>query len=302
MITIKVLGDSNGWRAKRAIFDPHIDTKSADGLLSWGLPTQEFNRYNGVKAWYFTEPLFFNTTRFTHLCYSYLRSQPADFLHFSRRRRRLHVPMITHYSPMPISSRPWQERLDTFLAVVSNFGGKAWWLNHSHQLRNRFITHPRVNLFGSLKEWREFKPSLLERVAIPANYRGEWDSTCTWKDPSHVEQLSKYRYIIALENSCEHRYLTEKLVNAFRAGSVPIYHAHPSVRELLRGAKWIDPADHGFSVDATLDAALAADHEDITAHNFQWLKSNSCASTDGWEVWNRLGDYFHDRLNARLSL
>ena len=45
--------------------------------------------------------------------------------------------------------------------------------------------------------------------------------------------------------------------NAARAGCIPVYHATQVVRqERLKGARWVDPADHGFDPKRTLEFAI----------------------------------------------
>lgn len=305
MIKIKIVGDSNGWEGSNTLFDPNIQTEDADGLLCWGLPNSEYYKYKGIKAWYYSEPLYFSMRRYFQMRLSQLRSPQGDFLHFSRKDRKFNIPMVTHYSPLTIEDTPWEERRNDCIAIVSNHGGKWWWLSRAHMLRNQFATNPRVTLFGSRKAWQLFKETPFSKPCAPLNYSNEWPSECQWYDPQHVELLAKYRYVIALENSCEYNYLSEKLINAFRAGAMPIYHAHPSVRNLLNGAKWFDPSDYGFSVDATLEAAMNAGHRDIQLQNYAWLNSYNCSRGNCCRVWERISDYFVRRLSAdgiKLSL
>lgn len=299
MITIKVVGDSNGWKASQVCFDPTVKLNAADGLLCWGLPDNEFYKYKGVKAWYLSEPLYFSARRFFQIRASQILSRGGDFLHFSRRDSKVHVPMITHYSPLTISNVTWEQKRNSCIALVSNHGGKGWWLSRSHTLRNKFITNPRVDLFGSLAAWQRFQKTPFSAPSIPSNYKGEWPSHFQWHHPQHIEALARHRYIIALENSCEQNYLSEKLINAFRAGSIPIYWAHSSVRKHLEGAKWIDPSDYNFDVDKTLDAAIAADHRDFQIANERWLKSIRCSKSDGYNVWATIGKYFIKRLKGQ---
>jgi hypothetical protein len=86
------------------------------------------------------------------------------------------------------------------------------------------------------------------------------------------------------------------MVNAARAGCVPIYHAHSTVRErFLQGARWIDPADHDFNVERTIRAALAADHDRIREQNYTWLQSSQLDPTEGYAIWTRIANILVDR-------
>ena len=105
--------------------------------------------------------------------------------------------------------------------------------------------------------------------------------------------MTKFKYMVCLENTCEPHYFTEKFVNAARAGCIPIYHAHPTVRNsILQGAAWIDPADFGYDASATLDAAYRVDTESIVSQNYTWVQSKAVLETDGLRIWQRIADSF----------
>ena len=75
-----------------------------------------------------------------------------------------------------------------------------------------------------------------------------------------VGLFSRYHAAICLENTLEPYYFTEKFVDGVRAGCVPVYRAHPTVRDgVLRGARWVDPTDFGLSAKRTLEFALSLD-------------------------------------------
>ena len=110
-----------------------------------------------------------------------------------------------------------------------------------------------------------------------------------WYLESQIRALSIYRANLCLENTVMPYYFTEKFVNAARAGCVPIYHAHPTVREgFLKGAQWIDPADFKFDVSETISAALDCNARSFRESNWQWLRSEQVAATEGYRVWTRI--------------
>ena len=38
-----------------------------------------------------------------------------------------------------------------------------------------------------------------------------------------IDRYSQYKFVLAMENTCSHGYITEKIVNAFYSGAIPIY-------------------------------------------------------------------------------
>jgi hypothetical protein len=107
---------------------------------------------------------------------------------------------------------------------------------------------------------------------------------------------------VCLENACAPYWFTEKFVNAARAGCVPVYYAHPTVRDtFLKGAKWIDPADFSFNVSATLQAAEECDAEAFRDQNHRWLQNGLLQTTEGYAVWSRIADLFVEVLAKSLA-
>ncbi|WP_425499946.1 glycosyltransferase family 10 domain-containing protein [Fontisphaera persica] len=88
-----------------------------------------------------------------------------------------------------------------------------------------------------------------------------------------------------MENSCEKYYFTEKFVNAVRAGCIPIYHPHSSVRNIfLKGARWVDPKDFNYSPKKTIAFALRQDINEYRKYNDAWLRSGMLDKLDHAKV------------------
>src|SRR6266516_5004919 len=136
----------------------------------------------------------------------------------------------------------------------------------------------------------------LSLEASARNYRGPTTAPNCWH-PDFVEYLSHYRINVCFENSFTPSWFTEKFVNAARAGCVPVYRAHFTVRDtFLRGTRWVDPADFAYEASATLAAAESCDAVACREQNYQWLKSKLLRTTEGYTIWTRIADYFVDRL------
>jgi hypothetical protein len=55
-----------------------------------------------------------------------------------------------------------------------------------------------------------------------------------------LETIARYSFCLALENSIEPDYVTEKIFDAFAAGTVPIYLGAPNVAEFVPAHSYID--------------------------------------------------------------
>jgi hypothetical protein len=123
---------------------------------------------------------------------------------------------------------------------------------------------------------------------------GNWGTVEKWT------AVSRYHAAVCFENTQEPQYFTEKFVDAVAAGCVPVYRAHPTVRDgVLRGAAWIDPADHGDDVDATLDAALRADREAVAEQNARWLTSDGVQRTGMSAVYEQVATVLRSRAEGQ---
>jgi hypothetical protein len=297
MIKIKVCGSDDIERQYGEVqFSSSINTDASDALFCYQKPSPELLDYQGVKAWYAIEKLSHSRYRRRGLwrqCYKALK--PYEFLHFAHPDLRCRIPHYTtgHEDAFVVENK---NRLEAAVAVVSNSGGRFWGLKSGVRLRNQFIVHPQVDLYGqpSWHEYRCFYGFGIKKA--PSNYRGEppvrWHST-----RSHLEMLSAYKVNVCLENSTEPFYFTEKFVNAVRAGCIPIYHAHPDVcSTFLQGARWVDPGEFRFNTTATIDFALSQDLAEYRTTNNLWLKTPQAGMTFMPSLWKAFAEYFLMRI------
>ena len=257
----------------------------ADALLCDWAPADELFSFPRRKAWYCCEPW----CQFRGLgggTWPAIRGrlQPHEFLWHGHPDPRFRVPHVTHFEPLTMHEAG--DRLPRAIAIVSNHGGHPL-RRHPHvTYRNRFITHPVVDLHGR-SGWQRYQPHWWSKRRAPSNYRGEIPGD--WPAGEKRTLMARYKVAVCLENMNEPHYFTEKFVEAVCAGCVPVYRAHPTVAaSVLRGAAWIDPADHGDDPERTLAAALAADADAFRARNAQWLRSPALAATHHEAVFRRL--------------
>lgn len=266
----------------------------ADGLLAFYGASSELLNFQGPKAWYSEEPLSLSHAR-TPLARKLRRElSKSEWLHHTNPNREYAVPSPTHCGELTMV-RP-ESRQNSAVAVVSNFGGRLWWLFRGPRLRNRFILHKDVNLYGDQNSWRRFQRWPWSKPVCPGNFKGSVNASL-W-DESQVRFLSRYKVAICLENSVDQpHYFTEKFVNAARAGCIPVFFAHPTIRSsMLDGAMWVDPADFDFDPEATLNHALSQEIEEFQHANDAWLGSPSLAATHRAKIWERIAELFRRKF------
>ena len=89
-----------------------------------------------------------------------------------------------------------------------------------------------------------------------------------------VEGLRDYRFSVVIENCKRDYYFTEKLIDCFMTGTVPIYWGCPSIGEFFdtRGMILFDSADEAKEIIESLDKELYHSKEKFVKKNFNKAK------------------------------
>ena len=83
-----------------------------------------------------------------------------------------------------------------------------------------------------------------------------------------IRVFSRYRFAFAFENSSYPGYLTEKILDAFQAGVVPLYWGDPGVLRDVAAGSFIDVSRYSSDEEA-IDAILAADDDYDTYRRYR---------------------------------
>jgi hypothetical protein len=288
------------FRLGAILYSPRVPLKEADALLVLYDPSDELLRFTGPKLWFTIEPSwhhhFHSHPVGKRLVQDLDATERAFYGHPDARYR---VPHPTYRGTL---SRPRVASVRrAVVATVNNFGGRLWFLKSHFRTRNRMILDRRVELFGEPDAWAQFRhfPKLWIRRP-PDNYMGQASPGVDIYDDERIRFLSAYKVAVCPENCTEACYFTEKFVNAVRAGCVPVYHAHATVKtSFLSGARWIDPADFAFSPRRTIDFALDQDQMEFRSINDAWLESGILADTDDVKVVPKLHEIISGKLRIR---
>jgi hypothetical protein len=304
----------------RVIGDTEVSTDvppaDADALLcEWDVYDELFT-FPGPAAWFSGEPREnprMGVLAAPRWATAAMRLRPEQMLYPAHHDPRYRVPHPTHESAevacVEVHGEP---RRHAVVALVSNAGGRERDRWPEIELRNRFATSPGVDLYGPEWLWQPFRTGRWPWRRKVLGYRGEPDVAyvalgigATAPPSPHMNNsvkiglFSRYHTALCLENSCEPQYFTEKFVDGVRAGCVPVYHAHPTVRDgILRGARWVDPADFGMSARRTLRHALSLDRREVAEQNREWLRTDAVRATSVERVWERIAGIL--RAQARI--
>ncbi len=266
-------------------FSSSISIEDADALLCEWAPHDELLEYTGPKIWYNSEAVarnMFNDEKWAELK---ANQQQQTFIYHAHPDPHFRVPMVGYVAPLKNYSNA--NRMNLCVAVTSNCG--VDWMSNDILLRNEFATHRSVALYGREQKWRTFMRKNHDTDSLPDNYKGEikWP----WEGGDQMKVMSSYKAAICLENITEPFYFTEKFYAAVQANCIPIYHAHPTVKnEVLEGALWVDPIDFNFDVNETIEFALAQDRSKYVRANLNWLRTPEAKSSELSRVFLRLGE------------
>jgi hypothetical protein len=272
---------------EQAIFSTDFSTEEADALLCYWSPSSELFTFPRRKVWYCCEP----QCQFRGLgggTWPKIKARlaPDEFLWHGHPDKRYRVPHVTHFEPLVMNIN--QDRSDKAIAIVSNYGGAPWKRHPDLSYRNRVITNPSVDLYGR-DGWQRYRSRWYSRAKTPVNYKGEIPGD--WPAGEKRQLMSKYKVAICLENMNEPYYFSEKFVEAVMAGCIPVYRAHPTIRNsVLRGAAWCDPTDVGSDPHEVIIEALARDLASVQQTNLAWSINQNVASTHASAVFARIGE------------
>jgi hypothetical protein len=106
---------------------------------------------------------------------------------------------------------------------------------------NRGITNARIHLLEFLKQ-----------NAIPIDFGGSYQNNIGYKVPGQyyeqpiIDFQKQYRLVCAFENCCLEHYITEKILNPLRAGTVPLYLGSNKIDTYINEDRIVHVDPHNF--------------------------------------------------------
>jgi hypothetical protein len=85
----------------------------------------------------------------------------------------------------------------------------------------------------------------LKKHGIKVDYGGKWNNNIGGACPGEyyeqpiIDLQKQYRIVLALENSVHDDYITEKILNPFRSGSLPIYYGSDKISEYFHKERFL---------------------------------------------------------------
>jgi hypothetical protein len=170
--------------------------------------------------------------------------------------------------------RPWNntERTNFAVAFISNCGSTSGKAEKPGTLRKLFfrsmleLAPDRIHNMGRCLP-SPFAVNVTRDVRLQLAYNSEAE-----KFAKKVAFMSKYKFVLALENAVEEDYVTEKIMHAVIAGAVPVYYGAPQAHDFVPGGRrsFISAMDF-VSPRALLDYLLLLDaNATLYAEYHEW--------------------------------
>ncbi len=205
--------EENNWFTKTLRKRFEIEIVSDPDFLIFSQPGKKHRRHKCIKIYFGVESFDPNW----RICdYALTCNYIEDLRHFR-------LPLYVHYSS---ADRLINARHETKLElprkfcsfVVSNAGKKK--------------TRRRVDFFHTLNQYK--------KVDSGGRFLNNIGGPLAAGSASKIKFLSEYKFNIAFENKSKPGYTTEKIVEAFLAGTVPIYWGNPRIAEEFNPESFVD--------------------------------------------------------------
>jgi hypothetical protein len=190
--------------------------------------------------------------------------------------------------PYIVVSKYWNKDIRMFNNEKSKF--LAFCVSNNNAYAN---CDNRVNIFNKFCE--AFPDEKIEALgSVYGNYKEKHRKI----EGNHltintIEEYSKFKFILAIENNIKVGYVTEKIMNAFTSGSVPIYQGcSKTVAKQFNKNCYIDINDFS-SVDECINYV-----KNITDEKYKEMVSSHIYNTDTPDVLNIIdedGNYNFDK-------
>jgi len=99
------------------------------------------------------------------------------------------------------------------------------------------------------------------RVESPGRLFHNNDTVISWRDNSKVDFQSKSKFTLCFESTKHEGFITEKIIDAFYAGTIPVYYGSSTVKNIINPKAYIDVSDFP-TMEAAVERILELDNND----------------------------------------
>ena len=115
-----------------------------------------------------------------------------------------------------------------------------------------------------------------------------------WSDDNIIDKYKDYKFVIAMENKQVDGYVTEKILNAFYSGAIPIYWGSKNINDFFNKKAFIN-VDDFESYEKCVEYILSMSDEQIDA-----MRNEKIYNEDN-DIVNLLNDEYNKKGNKTLE-
>ena len=105
-----------------------------------------------------------------------------------------------------------------------------------------------------------------------------------------IDIYSQYRFVLAMENTCSYGYITEKIINAFYSGAIPIYWGSSNINDFFNEKAFIN-VNNFNSFEECVDYIISLDDKTIKKMSQEPIyKENDLINLFNEEYNNKYGN------------
>ena len=151
----------------------------------------------------------------------------------------------------------WERKTD-YKKILTNTKEKFCAYMYSNDVQYR------IDLFNQISKYKHIDAlgkSCFNMTNFDPNERYTFNDNLTYNDIA-VQKYSKYKFVLALENTIADGYITEKLINPLLANSIPIYAGPRDVFDIINKKRIIYVNDFK-SIDSLIEYIQLIDNNDL---------------------------------------
>lgn len=105
------------------------------------------------------------------------------------------------------------------------------------------------------------KLSEFKRVESPGKLYHNNDTVVSWRDNSKIEFQAKSKFTLCFESTKHEGFITEKIIDAFYAGTIPVYYGSSTVKDIINPKAYINVSDYK-TMDEAIERIKQLDNND----------------------------------------
>jgi hypothetical protein len=119
-----------------------------------------------------------------------------------------------------------------------------------------------------------------------------------WASSNLIDTYKDYKFVIAMENTVVNGYITEKILNAFYSGAIPIYWGSSTINNFFNKNAFINVSDFNTFEDC-VNYVITMSDEQIRQMQQEPIYSNDC-NGDLLDLLNLINDDYNNKNENKV--